>query len=185
MDTKQLFMKINLLILIAIVGCNSLKKESNPECVELSYEFIKTSFLGKKVNELPLLNCLKFKDSIITGDEGETWRAKEYYSKDKLIFYIESNWQNKDLVSRITIVDSLVNDKIKVGKSFKDIKKYIAKNIPSVSDGYLILDYENDKSIHIQLDISNYSDTSKLFYGIKSLNEIPNDLLVQSIIIME
>jgi hypothetical protein len=149
---------------------------------------IKENLLSKKIsiisNQWP--SCFKEKDAVMVDEENDAinWKAKSYYSKGKLAFIAETNWQNKDKVSRITIVDNKIKtvSGVCIGQAFGEISSKVSPKIPTEPDGYLSLVDKEDESIRFVLNIKKYP---KLFYGVKTLDQIPKSVLIESIVVVE
>ena len=172
-----------------IIGCNGNKVDvntTNLKSIEsIDIEQFKSQILSCKLNNLPKYKGIEVKDTIIESEEGMKWPAVLYKENSKVLFIAESNWENSDLVSRITIVSPTIkfND-ISVGAKLGSFKKYINSKIPSNPDGYLFLSLLEDKTVHIELDISNFSYDNPIFYANISLDKIPDSLKIESIVIM-
>lgn len=175
---------------VFLYSCRFSKvSESDDEtisCEKLSFEFIKENFLNKNIDSLPILDCLDIKDTIIENDEGVSWEGKIYLDSTNAAFLAETNWVNRKRISRITILNSLIKEgNLAVGKKLEDIRDMISNKIPSAPDGYLFLEHYKDKDINIQMDISDYSYDSPLYMGALSLDKMPNNLKIESIVIMD
>lgn len=122
------------------------------------------------------------KDTILQS-EGVSWPAKVVISKkdERPLVLLEANWQDKDELHRVTVVDSLpeiLKSNIKVGSKLGNIKKFLSNKIPDSPDGYLFLKLKEQKNIHLEFPYQN------TFKGITLLEQIPDSLSVKSIVIM-
>ena len=142
--------------------------------------------LGNPIDSMPdVMNYSKEK-VIIEDEEGESkWFGIKYFDKKELILIAESNWVNINMIDRITLYTKKIReDKLYVGQSIGNIRELLADRVPSSPDGELYVKYKIYTEIIIQLDISEFSSSSPLYYGVTNLSEIPNDLEIESIIIM-
>jgi hypothetical protein len=171
-----------IIVLIVLTSC----KSTNLNC-EIGFNEVR-QLLGGIINkEQTFDKCFKVELERQEDElNGISWYEKKYYKDQKLIFQSESNWQNDSIVSRIIIYDSLIsiNKKISVGKEFAEIRKYLSDSIPSVQDGYLLVSPKELQKVVIELDIENVKD-SQLYYGVSRLEQIPDSLIVKSIILTQ
>lgn len=168
-------------------GCSestsgSSQKDANCDTLTLN---TLTELLNKGIDEIPGYACYTKRDTVIEGDEGESWKAKAYYNKSsELAFIAETSWENAKTVSRITILSSQIKEgNLSIGQKFETIKSELNSDIPTSPDGYLFVQPRNNNKVFVQLDISKRHEDSTLFYGTKDINKIPDDLIVESIII--
>jgi len=187
---KNINMKKSILIIFAftliVISClgdkNAIRNTPNSLCDTLEILSLK-HWIGKPLKDIVSTAQFVVKDTLMEGDDDVTWKAKAVYCNNNLIYLAESNWQNKDKIYRITIVDKSVKEgNIFIGQEFKYFAKAISTTIPNSPDGYLFLKLEKDTSVYLQLDISSIKD-SVLFYGISNVNQIPQNLKVESIFI--
>lgn len=154
------------------------------DCLPLSLADA-ASLLDQPLKSLPCIQGLNSRDTILEGDEGVSWKAKAYYHQQELGVLAESDWVNKDLVSRVTICSpQLKEGNLFVGQRMKNIRSIINRHVSASPDGYLFLSHKKQPNVSIQLDISQVSDTSKIFYGVETIDDIPDSISVESIIIM-
>lgn len=181
-------MKMHLIILL-IISCACQSKKDNIQVNNI--EDIKSSIEGFNLKELRgarvFLNNqqLSIKDTLISS-EGEEWNALAFYFENNLIFIAESNWMDKNNVSRITIYDSKVKTKngIGVGDSYNKLSPYIIfdswKDFP---DGYIgFKDSEIDRLIYM-MDVDSHQDIQDILEGPISEETIPQELRIESILI--
>jgi len=144
--------------------------------------------LNKPIDSLPNIENYKKEKITIEDDEeySTNWFGIEYKYQNKLIFIAESNWVNKNIVSRITLYsDRIKEGKLYVGQTVGNIRNLIKNEISSSPDGYLFVILDKYPEISIQLDISNIPDTSPLYYGGVNISKIPDSLKIESIVIMD
>ena len=143
--------------------------------------------LGKSLDSLPDITEYK-KEKIIIGDEEglAEWNGVKYLKYNDLIFIVESNWVNRNIVYRITLYSSQIKDgELYTGQLIGNVKNSIENKIPTSPDGELFVKSSKYPEVTIQLDISHISSSSPLYYGISTLSEIPDSLRIESIIIMK
>lgn len=153
---------------------------------EISQITTLVGLLGKYIDSLPEFNGYKKEKVIFEGDERlADWVGVNYFYNDQLFFVAESNWVDKNHVSRVSLyTNQLKSNNLFVGQIFKNIRDFVSDSIPSVPDGQLFVKYKNDPRINIQLDISKEAANSRLYYGVNKLSDIPDRLKVSSIVIM-
>ena len=146
------------------------------------------SLLDKHIDSLPNIEKYKKEKIIIEDDEGyaPNWFAVKYLYQNNLIFVTESNWENKNIVHRITLYSNEIKEgKLYVGQTFGEIRNLIRNKIEASPDGELCIVLNKYPEISILLDISNIPDTSPLYYGAVRVSEIPDSLKIESMVIME
>jgi hypothetical protein len=145
---------------------------------------ILADFIGMPLDSLPDIGGCEKKGNVIEGDEGETWKSIDYFNGDRIVFSVESNWEQTDIAYRITIFSTIrIYEDIYVGQSLGQIRDKIDEKILSSPDGYLFIRLRDDHRISLQLDVSDIDDNNPLYYGVSNLNDIPDDLKVESIVI--
>ena len=144
--------------------------------------------LGKSIDSLPKFEKYS-KEKIIIEDNEESvpnWFGVKYLHKNNLIFIAESDWMNKNIVSRITLYSNEIREgKLYVGQTFGDVKNLTKEKDSTSSDGELSVILNKYPEISIHLDISNIPDTSPLYYGGVTISEIPDSLKIVSIVVMK
>ena len=181
MQTQLFFIFFSLLI-------NSISSARHLDSCVVTVNLIKESFLNKQISAFKKEwnPCFQQKDTVMTAEENDaiTWKAKVFYLKGKIAFIAETNWKNKNAISRITIFSSAIKTKsgICIGQRFQDIKSKVSDKIPSEPDGYLSLVDKQDSAIYLSMNITKYP---KLFYGVNALSDVPKSLKVESIIIVK
>jgi len=182
-------MKNQLILVFIILGtflCCESRFYSNKSAKENPCVNIKEiqSLLKKDIYSIneDFFKCFTLKDTILDSDDGVKWKGKVFYNKNNICLIAETNWQNPNIISQISILcDQLeIRKNVSVGKKFKDIYPFLSTSIPSMPDGYLALkDRENNKVTYF-MNINEYPNLSQ---GVDSLQQIPNDLKVQIILI--
>ena len=148
---------------------------------------IKINLLHKKIDALknPWAPCVQPTHTLIHDEENESlsWNALIFSRNHQKAFVAESNWQNKEQISRITIMDKQIptTSGVHVGVRFEKIQAMVATTIPTEPDGFLTLTDKNDPDIFYVMNIRGYP---KLFFGVDHLSEIPGAVKVESIVVM-
>lgn len=184
---------ITIIIAVGLLVLGSCKRPHNKPfnssvSCDLSINDLKKLLLFKELKDCELLrSCFDIKDTLIYSEDDETtrWKGRSFFKDQKLIFIAETNWENSQIISRITIYDAFLNtnENFHVGSKFMDIRDNISQKIPSVPDGYLFVKDSKDNSISYELEISSFPDSSQIRYGVGSLDEIPDTLRVSRIVI--
>ncbi len=184
MQCKKIFLLFALVVLST--SCSPLLNEKNENIKSsiLSLDEL-SKFLQNDINSLPNFNCYSSQDSVIEGDEGLKWNSKVYKYKNEIAFLIEANWEKPNIVDRITVFSNTVRDgNLFVGQTFSLIKSSVSNILPYSPDGYLFVTYKKNPKISIELNISNIKD-STFFFGVKSIDNIPDSIKVESLILMK
>lgn len=137
-------------------------------------------YLGHHIDSIPDINDFTKHKIVVKDDEDERlqWFGLDYKKQDKVIFSLEGNWVNPDIVSRIIILDSCVKSgDIYVGQKFGCIRHLINPDIPVSPDGELFVEVKNTPSIHLQLS------ARKLSEDIASIYDIPDSIRVEMIVV--
>lgn len=124
----------------------------------------------------------KLTDSVMSS-EGVEWKGVLFSHANEKILLAETNWVDTNIISRVTIFyDGIYYDSlISVNSSFDILKKYIdTNNLNDSPDGYLILKDLNDKTISYIMNIDEYPE---LYYGVKNVGSIPDELRIQRIVL--
>ena len=165
-------------------SCSSPKAKARP--YDLTVDDLASMVLGKKLSELSDFNgAYRIRDTILSSEDDDTeWKGEAYYENNTLLFIAEANWVDSIHVSRITIYSNMISTKtnIHIGCTFYEIKDYVSSKVPTVPDGYLSLDDKSNKKISYWFNIEKYP---QLTYGVKSIWEIPKNLAIQYIVVME
>lgn len=149
---------------------------------------LKSALMGKKVGTInqAQFKCLTIKRRTVVDDYNEqvTWVALDFFYEGKALFMAESNWVDKQTISRITIFDKRIvtTSGLGVGQKMSTLRTGVAKKIPSGPDGELSVRDLKDPDIYYHLNLEGHK---KLFYGASSLSEIPDQVVVKMIVIME
>ncbi|MDR1631795.1 MAG: hypothetical protein LBR97_02765 [Dysgonamonadaceae bacterium] len=143
--------------------------------------------LGKTLDSLPDIAGYKKEKIIIEDEEGQVeWDGVKYFEGNDLIFIVESNWVNRNIVYRITLYsDQIQEGELYIGQLIGNVKNLIKDKVPTSPDGELLVKSNKYPEIAIQLDISNIPLSSPLCYGTNTLSEIPDSIRIESIIIMK
>jgi hypothetical protein len=169
-------------------GVNELRhrssRDSNTGC-KFTIEDLKKKLLKAPLSQLTDLNgCFIIKDTVMYGDDDDTfWKAVAYFKNKKLSFIAEANLVDKTHVRRITIEDSTIRSKngLAVGSILKNIKPFINQNPDSNPDGYLSFSDKNDNSINYYMDVSQYPSIAE--GRVTNLDRMPTDLKIKEILI--
>ncbi len=149
---------------------------------------IKNKLLNKIISTVkgPWHPCFQQKNTLIRDEENESlsWNALVFSRNNKKAFVAESNWQDRQPISRITILDEQIptTSGVHVGDSLEKIQALVASSIPATPDGFLSLRDKDDPDIFYVMDIRKYP---KLFYGVDRLSEIPGAVKVENIVVMK
>ena len=199
--------RIKLIIIFAILllNTNCVQKNGN-NCIESKTEKEQDTtvshtilwdtvtikdliyLLGKTIDTLPNIKKYKQEKIIIEDDEeyAPNWFGVKYLYRNQLMFIAETNWENKNIVSRVTLYSNEIKEgKLYVGQIFGNIRNLVSNKIPTSPDGELCVILNKYPEITLQLDISNVPDTSPLYYGGVSVSEIPDNLKIALILIMK
>jgi hypothetical protein len=174
-----------IFVFVIIIGCKYQSKTNQVSQLVPTVEETKACFLGKNIKDCDCFKAYFHRiDTIFEGDEGISWPGAMYFENNTLMFVVESNWVTPERISRITIVHPKIKTEtgIGVGNKMNKIKMDISNNIPSSPDGELCLLYKSDHQVRFLMDISN---DSKLFYGAMSIEEIPDDIQLDEIIVLD
>lgn len=124
-----------------------------------------------------------------TESEDIAWPSTTISNKNgEPIFSLETNWIDTTTISRINIYSPSICFKAseslspKVGSTFSEIKKFVDTNdLNSSPDGYLFL-HLRQFGVVVQMNIE---ENDSLGNGISSINDIPDNLVIEMISIME
>ena len=179
-------MRFVLLVWVLVAsGCLSkrIHEEQSPKGNIFDFEEL-TNLLGK---ELGVVKNATYTPDVLVRDttlesEGVTWPGLVFYRNNRGIFLAETNWERKQTISRVIIIDSYVRSfsGIAVGSKFKDIRSGLSRSIPSYPDGYLGLQDINNPGVTYFFDVD---PNSKEAFGDVTFDTIPGDLEVTQIFI--
>jgi hypothetical protein len=189
---------ITYIVIILTCSCNQNKCNNNIESLSLEVSKIENTpdfsnvsdlicLLNKSIDSLPTIGNYTQSKVCIEDDESfVNWWSINYYYENTLIFAAESNWENKNIVSRITLYSSIIKENnVYVGQTIGNVKNLINNNIPVSPDGELFVILKKHKEINLKIDISKFSYNSPLYYGgITDITEIPDTLKIELIVIM-
>lgn len=158
-----------------------------PQACTSTVDAIKKQLFNKPIKSIPSVAfpCFQQKKKVITDEENESlsWNALLFSKGGKTAFIAESNWQDQQNISRITILSREIPtlNGAKVGMQFDELRALVSDKIPSEPDGFLAFEDQKDSTVFYFLDISKYP---KLAKGVDNLDEIPKQLKVEMIVIM-
>ncbi len=115
--------------------------------------------------------------------EGVEWKSYNLYKQNELIVKIENNWENKNEISRITFYGSFFKTRrgISDESHFGDIKNIInTSQLNNSADGELLFHDKDFPQMAYTFDVTSYS---KLYYGVNSISEIPDNLKISTIVV--
>ena len=116
-------------------------------------------------------------------DEEVEWSDYEFIYNSKISITVENNWQDSSRVSRISFLDGQfqTEDKVAVNSPFSDIRNQVdSGRLNESPDGLLTFHISRMKNISFNIDVSK---NKELFYGIKNIRQVPDSLLITSIVI--
>lgn len=172
---------------IKIVKNNDIIQEKNiyklDSLCQLSIESINDFFLKSKISALKykVNGCYKINNSVIVSEENEqvNWKGAMILNEENEdIFFLESNWVNKEIISRITIYDNkiLFKNRNHVGMKVIALRDDIDENsLFDSPDGYVLLKDIVDENIRY------FINTGEIV--VKSFEDI-EDLTIDEIIIL-
>lgn len=179
-------------LFIACVSCSNSTPKSNIIAQSntlsvLNVHLIDTlkTLINRDVNEVKSLRYpvgVSVRDTVFESDDESQWKGIVFYEKSKELLFVETSWENENIIKRITVLSSDIAgvNGLKIGAKFKDIKSNLSQTIPSYPDGYFGLKYKNDNQITCFFDIGNNPDLS---IGNVNFERIPDDLIVNQILI--
>jgi len=179
-------------LFIACVSCSNSTPKSNIATQDkatsvLNIYVLNTlkTLLNRDVNEVKGLlypDWVSLRDTVFESDDESQWKGIVFYNKSKGLLFVETSWENENIIKRITVLSSDIVGLygLKIGAKFIDISPYLSQIIPSYPDGYFGLKVKNDNQITCFFDISNNSDIS---IGNVKFETIPDNLVVEQILI--
>lgn len=129
-----------------------------------------------------LLRLYKIKKVPMEGDDGAVWDSYDGYLGLEHVFTIENNWESKTKTDRITFIstDIKTKDGIYAGAPFKKIRHLVdTKKLNHGPDGYLLFFDAKNPCMSYHFDLP---ENHKLVNGIRSLEEVPDGLKIDAII---
>lgn len=165
---------------------NIQKRAAFAPC-SITVNAIKDKLLNKNIPTIknPWQPCFQQKNTLIRDEENESlsWNALVFSCNNKKAFLAESNWQNQQQISRISIMYEQIptTSGVRVGDSFEKIRALVDSKIPVEPDGFLSLRDKEDPDIFYVMNIRKYP---KLFNGVDRLSEIPGSVRVELIVVM-
>ena len=188
---KNLLISLSMFTLSALVGCTQTSnrgKMVSAEEVVTSDSVNKISyyeqFLGRNIDSIPHIANYQKESKIENGDEGVSWKSLNFSFEGKNAISMETNWEDTIHISRIIISsDKIRMGNIYVGQTIASFKNDVSYSIEPCQDGYLLLQLDEHKNIHLQMNLSNVSQDSPLWLGECSVEEIPDTLCIESIVL--
>lgn len=173
----------SIILISVLVKCTNISVSNNVklDCILKNSDVYYT--LGEDLNELDFTKCGHIIDTIFEDEEIE-WKVKTLRTNNQDLIYFETNYNDSQKISRITLKSSLnLSDDLGIGLPqdyFMRIKDKINdERLNEGADGYLFLINRKYPNISYELDLPF---DSPLTFGITSLNQIPDSTLVKSII---
>lgn len=181
-----LFKFANIIFLFIFAGPFICQVQAPFTPCSLTVNAIKENLLNKNILSIknPWHPCFQQKSTLIRDEENESlsWNALVFSRHNKRAFVAEGNWQDRQQISRISILDEQIPTAsgVQVGDSFEKIQALVTSAIPPQPDGFLTLQDKDDPDIFYEMGIRKYP---KLFYGVDRLSEIPGSVKVESIVV--
>ena len=188
---RNLLISLSVFALSALVGCT---QTSNKEKMVSTEEVVATDsvnmisyyeqFLGCNIDSIPHIANYQKESKKEYGDEGVSWKTLNFSIEGKNAISMETNWEDTIHISRITISsDKIRMGNVYIGQTIASFKNKVPYSIEPCQDGYLLLQLDKHKNIHLQMNLSNVSPDSPLWLGECSVNEIPDTLCIESIVL--
>ncbi len=161
-------------------------RDTTQKHLVMNIEWMAKTMLDQNIEtvfENNLLEYYHIKDTIICYED-VCWKGVVISTKNEDLYLLESNWVDSSHIKRIKVLSCMITTQngIHINSRFGDLEQEIDNNnLNSQPDGELGLIDKHDNRIIYMMDISNYKD---LFYGVKSTENIPNNLTVKGIIIV-
>ena len=138
-----------------------MPKGASEKTIDSHIDFFKHTVLRELIGkDLQVVRSSKYVRDVSVMDttfesENESWPGLIFYFKNKKVFFVETNWQDKQIINRVVVVGSDFTgpDGIRVGDAFKDIKLKLSKEIPSFPDGYFGLRTLGDSGVTCFFDV--------------------------------
>ena len=182
-------MKIRSNALKNVIACTFLfpiyiwgnKIEQVKENTDLQFY---AQYLGCNVDSIPQIQGYERTEYLESGDDGSTWKAFLFSCDGHNVVIMETNWLDSVHINRITIVSEQIRkDDIFIGQSLENLKKKYHLTLESSQDGFLLLRLTEYPYMILQMDISMTSQGSSLWMGECRLDEIPLNIVVETIIL--
>lgn len=176
---------IFLCLCLCLCGCtltqNNIINKHNVEYGITNVLYYDT-FIGKNIDSVSDTGI--FSSTLEEMEyEGETWKIIRVKENGHNSMTFESNWQQKDIISRITILSPQIRlNNIFVGQKIKYIREEISTKEQNNPDGFLFFDLKKHNNIAIEIDMSNVSPNSPIWFE-NNIKHIPGDMVVKSIVI--
>lgn len=143
-------------------------------------------YIGKNIDSIHKVSSFFLVRSIEEGDEGVSWEILKCKIGKETILTMEGNWVYPKKISRITILSSKIRlDDIFVGQLIGNIRNKIDFEKPvDCPDGVLLLPLKEDRSITLQIDLTNISTDNPIWYG-ANIDQLPDSMQIETVIITD
>lgn len=171
---------LTVFLLVGVIVYGNYKKN------KVSYTNLEyyRQFLGEHIDSIPQIANYTTQKHKELGDEGLEWRSVSFYNGCELLLTMETNWLDTMHISRISFYSNTIKfDDVHPGQIIGTSKKRMHYVIEPCQDGYLLLRPEKYSDIFMQIDLSGVSSISALWYGECCIDEVPDTLHIESIIL--
>jgi hypothetical protein len=177
-------MKHILYIALSLFLTACADKPADLKTVEGLSDYIFNKKFPAIATDASLLKLYTINKVKMEGDEGAVWDSYEFYLRSKLAFTVENNWESKTWVHRMMFMHPEIKTKEQIyGTSpFKNIRHLIDTiKLNHAPDGYLFFFDARNPCMTYYFELP---ENSTLVHGISSLDEVPDNLKIEAIIIM-
>jgi hypothetical protein len=135
-----------------------------------------------EIKKIILPQDVSLKDTTFESEDGSNWNGFVFYRGIQILLFAETTLECKNIIKRITILDSSVVglNHLTVGAKFRDIRPYLSQTIPSYPDGYFGLKDKSDGNITYFFDIG---DNYNLSIGNVKFDAIPRNITISQILL--
>lgn len=178
-------MKYILCITLCIFFTACTAKHADLKTVEGLSEYLFRKSFPAIATDASLLKLYSIKKVPMTEDDEVVWDAYEFYLNSKLVFMVENNWESKTKTDRITFLHPEVKTKAQIcgGAPFKQIRHLIdTTRLNHGPDGHLFFFDAKNPCMTYYFELP---ENSKLVYGISSLSEVPDNLIIDAVIMQD
>ncbi len=141
-------------------------------------------FLGVHIDSIPQILDYKKLMRIEEDGEGVTWKSLCFCNGNETLLAMETNWLDTTHVDRITICsEKIKKGRVYVGQTMREVKRSGHYSIVPCQDGVLLLRSESNKNVFLNVDISKVPLYTPLWYGECSVEDIPDSLRIENIIL--
>ncbi len=178
-------MRIILIIISGLffIACNNKKNNHSIGGDAITIEYLNENILNNNIKDIKSKFPKDYflKDTLISSNEDESlkWNGVIVLKGEKEVCLLESNWLNKEKISRITVYSDEVKytGNLSVGVSLKSIETYVdKKSLNESPDGYLFLKDKKNSNII-------YSVENNTLNEIRKYSDINQDFKIDEIII--